>query len=226
MDPKFRLEQDAGKFSETPLEYDRFRKAGKNTRYPLFKSLGMKNPATPERNKRLSKIAKALNKSLSRYVLDSKPHNPSLIAWDPVLYTDRMSDPWGALYTDKRDQVHIRLFLMKLIDDEQKPDRIKDEAVGYIYAHELIHLYSARTWMVEEGENQQKEEKLSRSGLVLMQGKGFLWQWMNEAVIDDLTREEYPQIENYANPDNPLYDFYIQQFDAMTKALAKNSSQN
>ena len=181
MESKFKLEQDAGKFSEEPWEYDPFREKGESSRYELLKTLGMENPATPERHERLSKISIALNKSLSRYGVDSKPHDPSLIAWNPAYYPGRMADPWGALLVNKRDQVHIRLFLPQLTDDKETPKRIKNEEVGYTYAHELIHLYSARTWMVEEEEN-QKEERLSRLGLLFGKGRTFLWQWMNEAL--------------------------------------------
>ncbi len=225
---KFKLEQDAGKFSETPSDFNPFSQPmtkGEKVR-GIYEALGFENPATPERKERLEKIAKAINQSLKRYGLDAEPHNPDLIFWDPIRYLGSTSDPWGALSAGKINQVHIKMFLPAITEENRidRVSRIKDEDIGYIYAHELIHLSSARTWMLEEEEG-QKKERLSRLGLYFQRNGVGLWQWVNEGMTDDLTRQEYPQIENYPGPENPGYDFYIEQFNAMTETLAEKNGQ-
>ena len=216
--PKFKLEQDAGKFSEDPLEYDHFRRICGNMP-EVFESMGFEPPLTPERHKRLSEISSALAKSLARYGLDAKPYDPDLLNWDPVFYFGRDADPWGALDTTERNKVHIRMFLPQLGGKRgYRMGRVEDDVVNYVFTHELIHVYSSRSWMIESQDG-KSEERLARVGLSFRKENVNLWQWLNEGVTDDLAREEYAKIENY--PPQKAYDILVQQFNKMVDALSR-----
>lgn len=115
---KYRMEQDAGNFSENPLDYDDLRRMFAQHRGPerghdlgsFMSSFGYENPLTPEKKKGLERISAGVHQGLQRYGIQGKPYDPELIKWDVVLYYGQFADPWGGLVHDNRKNTHISLF--------------------------------------------------------------------------------------------------------------------
>lgn len=104
---------------------------------------------------------------------------------------------------------------------ESSSRRFDDARVRAVFAHELIHLYQARSWLIEQSTG---SERLTRIGLTFFQGDVMMWNWVNEAVTDELTEEEYRRIENAQYQVG--YGYYIGQFHKMSKALSANSGKS
>lgn len=186
---------------------------------------GLESFQTPERLQVLRDISSKLYQNIQKYGVEGKVYDPNLIGMSPMHWLILMGpqpDPWGQASINI-ERASIELFPQAIAADEnynpskQNQPIDTDKAAG-VLIHEELHLYSRRVRKIET----DSRSEVYRMGLRFSKEGNVLWNWVNEAVIEDLSQEEYRRITGKETKIKG-YEILVEQYHKLVEVMAAKS---